>query len=194
MTESHLGGTTPISWGRVRRIFGDPQPPRTVWERQFDYFDDEFRHLARTPYDQINFTELWYYHHDLAYVELQSDLFDYLFPVCLMDWHRSLLSNEPCSHGDSDFHYGLHRGNVLEKMVTPERRNTIYTFFRDSFSERLVSERGFIYSGSKTPAFGGSIGSIRSASLSRGSTCCGILGGRSTSRAMPWRPSSIART
>jgi len=143
-----------ITWERARQIFGNPQPPKTVWEKQFDYNDDDLWRLANTPYEKIDFSDLWYYHHDLAYVELQPDLFSYLFPVCLMDWHHSLMQNEPCSHGDSDFHYGVLHGNVFEKMITPKQLASIYEFFRDSFLERLDAERGFIADGSKTPAYG----------------------------------------
>jgi hypothetical protein len=154
VAESQSGAVDPIGWDRVRRILGNPQPPRTVEQRQFDYFDEALCRLARTPHDQIDFSDLWYYHHDLAYVELQPDLFDYLFPACLMDWHRSLMANQPCSHGDSEFHYGLHRGQVLEKMMGPDRRQAVHEFFRDSFSDRLDGERGFVYSASETPAYG----------------------------------------
>jgi len=125
-----------------------------VWERQFDYFDDELRRLASTPHDRIDFSDLWYYHHDLAYVELQRDLFNYLFPACLMDWHQTLMENGGCSHGDSEFHYGILRGRILETMMNPEQRTAVCEFFRDSFLERLDAERGFVYSGSKTPAYG----------------------------------------
>ena len=111
-----------IDWKRARSIFDDPKPPASVWERQFDDFDNELKELATTPHDEIDFGDLWYYHHDLAYVELQPEVFAYLFPVCLMDWHLTLKSNEGCSHGDSEFHYGLLRGNVLAKMTTPTQR------------------------------------------------------------------------
>jgi len=74
-----------ISWTRVRAIFNDPKLPEHIWQSQFDGFDEELQRLARTPYDEIDFSDLWYYHHDLAYVDLQPDLFAYLFPVCLMD-------------------------------------------------------------------------------------------------------------
>lgn len=147
------GDVPPFSWERVRRIFGNPRPPERIWERQFDYDDEALHRLAQTPYDEIDFSDLWYYHHDLAYVELQPDLFNYLFPVCLMDWHRSLMENQPCSHGDSEFHYGVLQGNIFEKMLTPEQRVEVYGFFRDSLISRLDAERGFIYSGSKTPAY-----------------------------------------
>ncbi len=146
--------TTALTWERVRAIFGNPKPPQTVWERQFDYSDDVLRRLAKTPYERIDFSDLWYYHHDLAYVELQPDLFAYLFPVCLMDWHRSLMQNEDCSHGDSEFHYGIQHGKVFEKMLTPKQRTAVYEFFRDSFLERLDAERGFLRSATEYPACG----------------------------------------
>ena len=147
----HLRG--PIGWERVRAIFNWPRPPVTVWERQFDYCDDGLQRLARTPYEEIDFSDLWYYFHDLAYVELQPDLFDYLFPVCLMDWHRSLMGDEICGHGDADFHRGLQHGRVLEKMLTPERREAVHEFFRDSFLERLDTERGFFCSRNELDPF-----------------------------------------
>ncbi len=129
-----------ISWKRVRAIFDNPEPPERVWQRQFDYCDEKLEQLARTPYYEIDFSDLWYYHHDLAYMELQPDLFAYLFPVCLMDWHESLMQNMPCSHGDSEFHFGVRHGNVFEKMLTPEQRTAVAEFFRDSFLARLDVE------------------------------------------------------
>ena len=135
-------------------MFGYPEPPQEVWERQFDYFDKELHRLARTPWEEIDFSDLWYYHHDLAYVELQPEVFVYLFPVCLMDWHETLLRNESCSHGDSEFHYGVYQGDVFDKMVTPEQLAEILVFFKDSFLARLDRERGMVYQGSRTPAYG----------------------------------------
>jgi hypothetical protein len=69
-----------INWDRARTIFSFPEPPQDVWERQFDYCEEELSRIARTPWEQFDFDDLWYYHHDLAYVELQPDLFNYLFP------------------------------------------------------------------------------------------------------------------
>lgn len=138
-----MSDSSSISWDRVRAIFGNPKPPQTVWERQFDYLDEGLRRIARTSYEKFDFGDLWYYFHDLAYVELQPDLFAYLFPVCLMDWHNTLMKNECCSHGDSEFHRGVRGGDVFNKMVTQEQEAEIYAFFRDSFLCRLDLERGF---------------------------------------------------
>jgi hypothetical protein len=129
-----------ISWKRVRAIFNNPKPPEHIWQSQFDGFDEELKRLARTPYDEIASSDLWYYHHDLAYVDLQPDLFAYLFPVCLMDWHHSLMQNVPCRHGDSEFHYGIRQGGVFEKMLTRQQRTAVAEFFRDSFLARLDVE------------------------------------------------------
>ncbi len=143
-----------INWQRAAAIFGNPRRPHTVWERQFDYHDGELWRIAQTPYKQFDFDDLWYYHQDLAYVELQPELFAYLFPVCLMDWHDTLQKNQCCSHGDSEFHKCIHRGQVLKKMITDVQRSEIINFFGDSFLCRLDDERGFVHRRSKTPAYG----------------------------------------
>lgn len=71
-----------------------------------------------------------------------------------MDWHRSLMQNEACSHGDSEFHYGVRQGKVFEKMLTPAQRAAVNEFFRDSLLERLNAERGFLRSAADYAAHG----------------------------------------
>lgn len=143
-----------ISWERVRAIFGSPPAPETVTERQFDGFDEDLARMARTPWEEFEFSDLGYYHQDLAYVDLQPDLFAYLFPVCLMDWHASLLENESCLHSDTDFLTGMHRGRILEKMLTSDQKRQVCDFFRDGLMDRLELERGFDCKGSHAPAHG----------------------------------------
>ena len=93
-----------VSLGKAREIFGYSRAPVKITQRQFDGFDDVLQRLARTPLEEIDLADLWYYHHDLAYVPLQRELFAYLFPLCLWDWHITLMANQACSHGDSEFH------------------------------------------------------------------------------------------
>ena len=59
-----------------------------------------------------------------------------------------------CARGDADFHYALLHGQILEKMVTPSQYTQILNFFHDGFLDRLDQERGFVYRGSHTPAYG----------------------------------------
>ncbi len=139
---------------RSRKIFNNPHPPKTIWEKQFDYFDEELQKLAKTDWRSIRDEDLWCYFHDMTYVELQPDLFNYLFPVCLNYWYRSLMKNQPAAQGSAEFHHALYKGNVLQKMTPPAQREAIYQFFHDGFIDRIDRERGFSYCGSLTPAYG----------------------------------------
>lgn len=135
-----------VSLDRARSITGYAQPPTVVTERQFDYLDADLERLARTPLEDIEPSDLWYYFHDLAYVALQRDLFAYLFPACLWDWHTTLMANESCAHGDSEFHYSIATGDVFGSMLTFEQRQAVYAFLQDSMLDRLDHERGFAVS------------------------------------------------
>src|SRR5258708_6989211 len=115
-----------ISNDRSRAIFDFPSPPVQITESQFDGFDHELYTLAQCPWDSIRDADLWYYLHDLAYVELQPDLFVHLFPACLNFWYHTLLGGTDCAVGDAEFHYALLHGQVLEKMVAPKQQMQIY--------------------------------------------------------------------
>ncbi len=143
-----------ISSEQARAIFGYPSPPAHVTEQQFDDFNDQLYALSQTPWERITPHDLWYYLHDLAYVELQPDLFAYLFPVCLNFWYSSLMRSQDCAQGDAEFHHSLLHGRILEQMVTPAQRDLIFTFFHDGFLDRLDQERGFISSPVDAPAYG----------------------------------------
>ena len=142
-----------VSLDQARALFGNAPPPKRVIERQFDGFDSELFALSQTPQDRVTPVELWYYLHDLAYVDLQPELFDYLFPVCLSFWYSSLMSNHDCAQGDAEFHYALAHGGILEKMVTPAQRERILVFFHDGFLDRLDIERGFATTSVQPPAY-----------------------------------------
>jgi len=101
----------------LRDLFENPQPPLQIAETQFDGLDAQLRRVARKPWEEISDEALWYYLHDLAYQWLQPSLFAYLFPVCLHFWYRTLMRDEGADQGDAEFHYSLHQGNVLQKML-----------------------------------------------------------------------------
>lgn len=139
---------------QIRELFGNPAPPQVIWEEQFDGFNKELIEMGMKDWQSVTEEELWYYFHDLTYMELQPDLFAHLFPVCLKFWYDTLMRNDSAERGDADLHRSLLRGQILTKMVTPEQRQAIYQFMHDAFIERLENERGFIYAASSTPAYG----------------------------------------
>ncbi len=143
-----------ITLERSRSIFGNPPKPNRVTEKQFDGFDHELKRIGTLDWSEIEDGDLWYYIHDLSYMELQKDLFNYLFPVCLNYWYQSLLRSESAECGDAELHYAIHHGNILKKMTTKSQTEEIYNFFHDGFIDRVELERGFKYSGTKTPAYG----------------------------------------
>src|SRR5207302_5957368 len=99
-------------------ILGPAPKPQKTWEEQLDYFNDKLGEMARMDWDRVPDDYLWYYFHDLAYVELQPDLFRHLFPACLRYWYDTLMRNEDATYGDSDFHNALMRGQILERMLS----------------------------------------------------------------------------
>jgi hypothetical protein len=141
-----------ITMERCRQIFGNPGLPGEIHEHQFDDFNAELQQMARKRPEDITLDDLSYYVHDLAYVDLQKDLFEYLFPVCLFHWYQALMRNESCEWGP-EFHYAVHEGHLLERMVTASQREAICQLFHDGLIERIEAERGSVYRGSGTPAY-----------------------------------------
>ena len=138
---------------RSRMIFNNPPKPTNITESQFDHHDDEIKRIGALDYADIIDHDFWYYFHDLSYVELQKDLFNYLFPACLNFWYQTLMRNDSTDIGNAEFHKSLHHGDILRKMTTKEQTEAIYSFFHDGFIDRIEMERGFMYCGSKTPAY-----------------------------------------
>ena len=57
--------------------------PRAVWQKQFDGFHGDLQRMAQLDWDKIPESDLWYFFHDMAYMDLQPDLFRHAFPTCL---------------------------------------------------------------------------------------------------------------
>lgn len=131
-----------ITRDRILQVLGPAPKPHQIREHQFDGFDEDLARVAQLDWDCVPDGDLWFYFHDLAYVELQPDLFRHLFPACLKYWHETLMRNADAAYGDSDFQYALMQGNVLEKMLTDEERQRVYDFFHDGLLDRIEAERG----------------------------------------------------
>jgi len=134
-----------ITQERIASILGPAPKPTAVWERQFDGNDEGLRQIASCNWYEVCTQDLWSYIHDLAYVELQPDLFRHAFPACLQFWQHSLLRNESAERGDADLHFSLQNGNILSKMMNEQERECTLDFFVDGFLDRIDLERGFAY-------------------------------------------------
>lgn len=137
-----------------RGIFGDPLPPKHVWEREFDYNDAALQELSKKDWKRIDAGDLTRsYILNLVYVEpLQPELFQYLFPICLASWSESLMDSVEPAWGD-DFYRALKRPYLFESMMTTAQGEAVKAFIIESMLARFDRERGFIYEASRTPAY-----------------------------------------
>lgn len=110
------------------KIFENPVAPRKVTQRQFDYYDKELRAFAKLKWHEIEHGEYSNYLMDLAYVELQQDLFDYLFPALLAMWSDGLYARINQPNAEVDFYFALWKGNCLATMMPHERRVKVHQF------------------------------------------------------------------
>lgn len=138
---------------QCRALFGDPAAPEQVWEHEFDHDDAALRQLGRKDWREIGADELARcYLLNLVYVEpLQPDLFRYLFPLCLACWHDTLTDRD--AHPFEDWQRALRRPHLFDAMMTPAQAQAVHAFILDSLLARLDRERGFVYEGSRTPAY-----------------------------------------
>jgi len=83
---------------------------------------------------------MWHYLNDLAYVELQPDLFRHVFPACLKYWYETLMRDESASPGDADFHYALEHSRLVDKTLSGSEKSRLFDFFVDGFLDRVEAQ------------------------------------------------------
>lgn len=120
---------------RIKGIFGDPLPPLHVWQKQFDGAQHELIRTAAKPWHEINQSDYWHYLLDLCYVDLQQDLFDYLFPAFLIRWWEGQLNRLGGPESESDIYRAIDRGQVLYKMMSETRRQQVLEWIVDAYVE-----------------------------------------------------------
>ena len=125
-------------------VLGPVKKPETVWQKQFDDNNANLVEMSRMDWDQIPDDYMKYCFHDMAYVVLQPDLFRHFFPACLRFWYETLMGNRSAAAGEAEFHYGLMQGNVLEKMLSENERQSVNDFFTDGMLDRIEAERGLV--------------------------------------------------
>jgi hypothetical protein len=122
----------------ARALFGNPDPPKEVWQKQFDRAEYRLKDYVRIPWQEADHDDgfFWAYYHDLTYQELQPDLFLYAFPMCMARWRWTLMNDRSADNGDSDFHRALVHGRILDRLE-PALREAVLAYFADGIFERL---------------------------------------------------------
>ena len=128
-----------------RHIFGDEPPVLCVWETEFDYADAELKALAAKEWQQISVWDLSaYYVLNLVYNEpMQIELFRYLFPLCLAQWHETVLAGGYGDHFEESLMKALCRPYLWQEMMNASQRQQVRQFLLDTALQRMDNERGF---------------------------------------------------
>lgn len=120
---------------RLQEIFDHPAPPVRVTEQQFDEVQEALVRTAAKAWHEIGHGDFWQYLMDLAYVDLQQDLFDHLFPAFLICWWEGQLSRFGGPESECDFYYAIDRGQVLVKMMKATRRKAVLEWMLDAYMD-----------------------------------------------------------
>ncbi len=120
---------------RIKEIFGDPIPPKLVTQRQFDYADEHLIRTASKQWHEIDQSDYWHYLMDLSYVDLQQDLFDYLFPAFLIRWWEGQLNRFGGPESESNIYRAIDHGDLLAEMMDESRRKQVLAWIADAYME-----------------------------------------------------------
>ncbi|MCV5513311.1 hypothetical protein OFN04_29610, partial [Escherichia coli] len=91
---------------------------------EFDYADAELKALAAKEWQQISERDLSaYYVLNLVYNEpMQIELFRYLFPLCLAQWHETVLAGGYGDHFEESLMKALCRPYLWQEMMNASQR------------------------------------------------------------------------
>lgn len=130
---------------RCRAIFQDEPPVQYVWEPEFDYDTESLRKLAKTPWQQITGHQLsCYYVLNLAYHEpMQPELFRYLFPLCLAEWHEALMYDVYGDYFEESLLKALRRPYLWQEMMDSQQRQNVCHFLIETMLAQMDNGRSF---------------------------------------------------
>jgi hypothetical protein len=134
----------------VIEVFDTPDPPRLIWQKPFDYDPGHYQRLCLGGDGLPTISDLCDYSLDLQYMEIQPNLFRYLFPVVLRIWRKALfreLSVQEYGGFYEQFCYALAKRPFLEEMLEDYEYEAVEEFFRLTLLERIRRENTLDISG-----------------------------------------------
>jgi hypothetical protein len=136
-------GRMRASINKVRSTFGNPKPPREITQLPFDHDSAHYPRLCGTATHQPGGSDYCDYALDLQYMDLQKDLFNFLFPKCLEAWQIDLMANQCTEYGGfrEQFTPGLVHGKALTaEMMNKEQYEASKEFMEDVILDRMDQE------------------------------------------------------
>jgi len=127
---------------RIKSIFGNPKPPERITQVQFDGAQQALVRTSSKPWHEIGQEDYWHYLNDLSYVDLQPDLFDYLFPAFLIRWWEGQLNRLGGPQSESDIYFAIDQGQVFEKMMDDLKRRQVLTWMADAYIDGVDAWSG----------------------------------------------------
>jgi hypothetical protein len=127
---------------RLRKIFNKPKPPSVIIEEQFDGDQEKLERLASKQWHEITDDDFSCYLDDLNYVNLQGDLFDYLFPVLLIRWWECQQSGARFPR--MYFYNAILNGRLLDQRMNSNRKELFLDWMTDAYLEGIANWGGHL--------------------------------------------------
>lgn len=118
---------------RLKKIFGNPESPKFVVQKQFDGAQASLEKTSRKAWHEIDQSDYWHTLLDICYVDLQQDLFDYLFPALLIRWWEGQMSRKGGPESECDFYRAIDHGQVFIKMMDSSRSKEVFSWMTDAY-------------------------------------------------------------
>jgi hypothetical protein len=134
---------------RALSVGGRPRPPRVITQHQFDGNDEALRRLA-DPRIEPSDADLVEYALDLSYVELQPDLFAWVFPRMMERWRRCVLS-DTMHHWIEQFYGAIAIRPAVLGFGGKKRRHVVHHYMADVVIERIDRTDRLLHDGSSDP-------------------------------------------
>jgi hypothetical protein len=153
--------TMSMSLSDLVQVLGQPQPPKRISQKPFDYDPSHYRRLCQLNGTAPTPADLSRYVDDMQYMPLQPDLLRYLLPLCLKMWQDDLLHKAGSDYGGSVEAFWMalsprpmfQNTFLLEKELNAEEYYSVMQFMRDTLLERMNQETRLHFVGSNSSPY-----------------------------------------
>ena len=118
---------------RLLEIFDHPSPPAVVTQPTFGFLEDDYTDVCHKMWHEITFEADAQYLLDIQFVEIQQDLFDYIFPAFLIRWWEDQLSQQGGVKEIWGIYGSFSQCDLLNTMISPQRGHAIKDWIVDAY-------------------------------------------------------------